>query len=75
MFFIFIHILSFFFLTLQYCTGFAIYQNESATGIHVFPIFIVLSIVCNYIHVGYLIVSPKVLQNCKRAKSISTLLN
>ena len=26
------------FLTLQYCTGFAIYQNESATGIPVFPI-------------------------------------
>ena len=27
-----------FFLTLQYCIGFAIYQNEYATGIHVFPI-------------------------------------
>ena len=27
----------FYFLTLQYCIGFAIYQNESATGIHVFP--------------------------------------
>ena len=26
------------FLTLQYCIGFVIYQNESATGIHVFPI-------------------------------------
>ena len=26
----------FYFLTLQYCSGFAIYQNESATGIHVF---------------------------------------
>ena len=27
-----------FYLSLQYCIGFAIYQNESATGIHVFPI-------------------------------------
>ena len=27
----------FYFLTLQYCIGFAIYQHESATGINVFP--------------------------------------
>ena len=28
----------FYFLTLKYCIGFAIYRNESATGLHVFPI-------------------------------------
>ena len=31
-------LLLFYFLTLQYCIGFAIYRNESATGIHVFRI-------------------------------------
>ena len=33
--FFFIILVLFYFLTLQYCIGFAIYQNESATGIHV----------------------------------------
>ena len=40
LFFFFLHFLKKFilFLTLQYCIGFAIYRNESATGIHASPI-------------------------------------
>ena len=36
-FFLYLNIL-FYFLTLQYCVGFAIYQNDTTTSIHVFPI-------------------------------------
>ena len=35
---IFFSVLFIFFLTLQYCIGFAIYWHESAMGVHVFPI-------------------------------------
>jgi len=34
----FLLLLLFYFLTLQYCIGFVIYQHESATAIHMFPI-------------------------------------
>ena len=34
--FLYLFFLILFYLTLQYCIGFSIYQNESATGIHVF---------------------------------------
>ena len=34
--FLFFFINLFYFLTLQYCIGFAIYQHDSSTGIHVF---------------------------------------
>ena len=37
-FFFFFNLILFYFWTLHYCIGFAKYQNESATGIHVFPI-------------------------------------
>ena len=35
---VFFFLILFYFLTLQYCIGFAIYRNESTTDIHMFPI-------------------------------------
>ena len=35
---VYFFLILFYFKTLQYCISFAIYWNESATGIHVFPI-------------------------------------
>ena len=44
---VFYFFLILFYLTLQYCIGFAIYQNESATGIHVSFNFMAAITICS----------------------------
>ena len=48
----------FYFLTLQYCIGFAIYQHESATGIHFSPLSFSFSLIIQVKH-GYVYITVK----------------